>query len=30
MTVDELGGFGWIIDEVVVDVVVVYDISDVA
>ena len=30
VTVDELGGFGWIIDDVVVDVVVVYDISDVA
>jgi hypothetical protein len=30
VTVDELGGFGWIIYDVVVDVVVVYDISDVS
>ena len=30
MTVDELGGFGWIIDDVVVDAVVFYDVSDVA
>jgi hypothetical protein len=27
VAIDGLGGFGWIIDDVVVDVVVVYDIS---
>ncbi len=29
MTVDELRSFVWVIDDVVVDVVVVYDVGDV-
>lgn len=30
MTVDELRSFVWVIDDVVVDVVVIYDVGDIA